>query len=399
MLIRYMLLFCLFFLSSVAWAQEVVINRIKIIGNSYTDEKVIRDYLPELSSGQRIDQSQLEGILRKVEKRLERTQYFYGTTTQIVPTQKDPTKVNIIVEVTEGFLYRFGGGSGFFAMGMANLEGQGRDAGVLIGPQVAYVQWQDTHVDRGHYELSGSVGYSPVLYKDHINTAVQDYKRVASVFLGKNISPEWTVGVNVEGARLFDDRYATRFDYLYPALRSSYLSIDDPFDPAQGARIDVSLGYVTGAQLKRSSLEARYYWECVPDTLVVASRLMVGMQAGSLGQDYFGYSLNDSNAIRFEVDRGYFGKQVMLISEEIRYRWLRGALLGFIDTTLEPVAFVDLGKAADTMSGMRDYSLQYAYGLGLRLMLGAPVYVPLRLELGWGAGGSAKVGVVVGAPF
>jgi hypothetical protein len=111
----------LYLISLPGSANKLQISNIKIIGNTYTSERYIRYLLP-FSPGDKLTLHDFNYLLRRAKEQLIDTGLFYDV--QIFTIKKD-LQYNIIIEIEEGFLYRFSGGAIYVSIGRKNIKGLG----------------------------------------------------------------------------------------------------------------------------------------------------------------------------------------------------------------------------------------------------------------------------------
>jgi hypothetical protein len=97
-----------------------------------------RDYTP----------AKLEGEIARTRYRLEESGYFYNVNVSAVPPRRNPGERTVIIEVTEGFLMRFGGGNAYAMFGRAGLGGDRQEVR-------GYGGWNRNGLAYAHHRLGG----------------------------------------------------------------------------------------------------------------------------------------------------------------------------------------------------------------------------------------------------
>jgi hypothetical protein len=374
-------LFLTIFIAAFTWAEDVRVHSIVIAGNTFTSESVIRDYITDFREGSVLDQSRLDTLLARVEDRLVNTMYFYEVSVLSVPLKDEPGSVKVIVEVTEGFRYRPGGGNAYAYFGIDNIRGLGKDAAIALGYNAQMVYWQDDHTGIGNVFYGVAAGNSPVSYLG------QDGGTVDRQNLGVSAEVGWTMphdvrlqagsgfGYRHDGDFQFDDDYS----YVEAIARQSVLS---GFIASEGHLLEASVRRYMPYGFTRYSADARAYTNLFIDKLTVAGRLAASTDSG-VSPDFLTLNLMDHNGVRRNFTAEAFGAASWQFNIELRWKALVFPVMSLFGVTLEPVVFFDAG-AVSPETNIDFGPLLTGFGTGIRIYLDAPVYVPIRLEWAWG---------------
>ncbi len=380
------------------FAEPVRVGTIRIIGNTFTQEGVVRDFISDFRDGDVREAAVLDAALRRLEDRLMATGYFYDALAIAVPIAAEPgtagpDMVNVVVEVTEGFRYRFGGGAAYGYFGIANLGGTGKDLGVMAGYNAQAVAYSDHHTGLGRlfWEIDG--GNRPGSRVDQAGTD-RPYQDVGGALtLGWDFPRDWRFGVG--GAR--SQRYAPDYGeaenlaWIDATLSRQATS---GFFSAPGHRMSFGLRNFAPDGVYRGTADARIYQPIRSDALLAALRIGGALQTDA-DRDLLALSLMEIDGVRRNfTDRG-FGSGVWQANLELRWKALR---LWADTVTLEPALFADAGAAA-AQAGEPFGAPLFGYGTALRIYFAAPIYVPLRLEWAWGDGSTSRFYLAVEAPF
>jgi len=162
-IIFFLFCFTLFFSQRVLAQSKnnfVTINKIKIIidgqlyvwqnpdnipeknDNNFTDPLTIISFL-DIKPLEEIEKYKLEQKLFNIEKNLMTSGYFFTASAYVVESSKGENFVNVIIEVTEGFLLRFGGGSIFGVFGKDNIYGLRKSFLIAIGYNLDGIKYCD----------------------------------------------------------------------------------------------------------------------------------------------------------------------------------------------------------------------------------------------------------------
>lgn len=110
---------------------DILIKEVRVKGNWYTRTEVILKLSP-IKTGKMIPEDKLEQKIKETEKVLRNTNYFYNVLVYRL-FSKNPHEATIMIEVSEGFLWRFGGGPIYVMIGKENIKGQALSCFVSMG--------------------------------------------------------------------------------------------------------------------------------------------------------------------------------------------------------------------------------------------------------------------------
>lgn len=137
---KYLIFF--FFTGTILFSQKIEVNRIKFLINDSEfiwdlENSISGDLNPSGSEpefiasffkykpGDKVELNKLEKEIDEYSLRLVESGLFYSQQISIVPPRKYPNKRTIVVKVSDGFKYRFGGGNAYGFFGNMNLYGRG----------------------------------------------------------------------------------------------------------------------------------------------------------------------------------------------------------------------------------------------------------------------------------
>ncbi|MFH1612564.1 MAG: POTRA domain-containing protein [bacterium] len=122
-------------------ANDFIIKEIRIKGNYYTQEKVILHFL-DFKIGDKLSKQELEQKIKKTQQKLFSTFYFFDVNVFLLPSS-ELNKAVILIEVEEGFLWRFGGGPIYASIGLDNLCGQAKNIDCKLGLNIQSIHYKD----------------------------------------------------------------------------------------------------------------------------------------------------------------------------------------------------------------------------------------------------------------
>jgi len=380
-----------------AFPEMTIINKLKVIGNSFTSTQVIAGFVREFKEGDTVDVNKLEIIAAAIKRRLIMTTWFYSVEVYVVKREINVATSNVIIEVQEGYLFRFGGGNAYGSFGKQNISGQGIFAGVDAGYNKQSVNFCRPY-SQFYYILSA--GNFPFTYTDP-SLLKKDIQSVGgSGEVGINLPHDLTIGLNFDASKLFSDSYREFDGFVKESFVVKRNTRDDLFSPTSGSYVKGSVGYLSGPELSTASLDARLYYSLPGKSLKWAIQCRFEGVQGTIRDNFFYPNLFGIDGIRAPSSAGMYGNSAFQIVNELRGRIYNETVLGFASIAAEPALFLSAGCAGNSRSYFADdKNYQYSYGIAARLFFYAPIYVPLRLEWGWNRSGASAVFFSVSSPF
>lgn len=396
---------CGFSLVSQARASHVTVKEIRIAGNTYTKRSTVLHFLG-FREGDKLELEDLKKMVERAEERLSSTWYFYDVNVHILPPSKEDKRV-ILIKLDEGYLWRFGGGSVFAYVGRDNLFGRGEYLGMRLGTNVQSLEYENPIFRAGRWAIGGEIHHirADSLSRLRIENqagaeeSFQVGRAGGSSHFGYYLNPDLRVGL--------------RFNFDWLDFKEKKISISDPqelgidsdkylfiIDPSlewstRSSRFSPTHGFYLklGASLSRKvmgsdfdfdkySLEARKYFH-FGGKHILATRLLFGGSSSNL--PYFElYDLTGIDGLRASGYDQYFGEKVVLVSAEHRVSVTDFFLPPIFNVGVVGVFFLDLGRTWDKDEEVDLGDLRTAFGPGIRFHFGAPIFVDLRLEYGFG---------------
>jgi hypothetical protein len=161
---------------------------------------------------------------------------------------------------------------------------------------------------------------------------------------------------------LFEDGYRYKSD-----------TRNDFFSSNNGHYFNSFIGKSSQFNLTHYEFDYRHYFK-ITDNMSYALKLLYKKQSKDNSNFYNFYSLSGINGIRSSESENLYGDEIKSFHNEIRFDSFKNSLLN-IESTL----FFDVGSAIFNKTTTN----AYAYGFGLRCYVDKPVYLPIRLELGF----------------
>ncbi len=373
---------------------NVMIETIRIIGNTYTQSEVLMSFLSELRQGQTYQKDHLERILRRVEERLRNTSWFYQADVYLVP-RKETGKVNVVVTVTEGFLYRFWGGYVFAGFGIENIGGRGHYLGLELGLNRQLITYRNDHL--GKYYLNAEVGNQEVEYLSVQGERGSSQKAGCVLEGGRNFPGDFRLGLHLEQAFLFSSNYEEENKYYVVGIRGGVNRQNANFSATKGFFLLTGIDSYFPHEITRYSAKMGVYLPIQAEKVVMALQMQGSTQKDGFIHDYHKLSLYGIDGVRSPFHPEMLGNALLQLNIELRINLLKKAF--FIDT-LQGIGFIDWGVASPNWRQINpEQTAQFAVGTGLRLYIGAPVYLPLRLEVGWDREWSPQFFFAISKPF
>ena len=354
-------------LAASAWAEDLTLSRIDVSVTGNTDEKVVRGAFLEVTEGRTYPRTVLEGAVQEVQDRLVNLNYFSSVLVTLVVSQKTPGTARIVVEVTDGFTARYGGGPIFGMVGGVNAGGRGEDWYVALGLNRQSFDWTSRYPGwtGGSWELDA--GNAPWDWIDSSGTVQEDHLAGAKVRVTQALGWGWST------AAFQDTHWDLIPDYSTGSLRTAQgaeLTWDRSapgFSPDRGTKV---LGRFTGifpGHLYREEGDARAYF-ALGGGVKLAFRAAVATQQGDFATKD-ALALTGFDSLRQPFTATDLVRTAAWSSAELRWAVARVPFLGFTTLDVEPALVADFGGA-----------LRWDAGVGLRLFLDIPVDLPIRIE-------------------
>lgn len=381
--------------------QEVYFNRINIVGNTRTRDKVVRREL-KFAEGDRFSITNIKDS----KKKLKNTTFFKDTDFKIVKTD-DPNKVNIDLNIDEKPTGTFSIGAGYStaekvilsgAVSEDNFLGTGRKM-VLEAALSSYTQeFRFTYLEPYIFDRNIHAGFSVFNFKRYMDT--YDYKKTGGNFsLIKPLTDDVKAIAkyrieNVDVTNIASDASTYIKEQEGTSLTSSMIfslsknTIDDIMNPTKGVNTAISLetaGGPFGGDNDFVSLSA-FYGRYIPIKFMESAFFLKGT-AGTIGgyngkqvpitEKYYVGGLNSIRGFAYgkagpmdENDEPIGGKNQMFFN----FEWIFPI---YKPAGVKGVIFTDTGAGFDSWSSLR---MRSSAGFGIRWF--SPLG-PIRLELGF----------------
>ena len=366
-------------------AKEVVVNRIKILGANYTSERIIRNFIREFNEGDTLDEQKLERYVQRIKERLLRTTWFYNVETFLVPSRKCENCKNVIIELNEGYLYRFWGGKLFAGFGIENLAGEGKYFGIELGWNRQIVSYNDRFINFSNFFNFLEIGNKDIKYVSSRNGSFKmevGQKIGLYSFNGYHLPEDLDVGILIDAGGLSTQDYQFLCDYSFVGIKEEIDRRNDIFSATKGYFFSASASYDVVNSIGKIEADFRGYHPLIKN-LSLAFRSHLGWQQSPADIQYFYYSLRGIDGVRSSDGDSMINRNVIDLHGELRWNIRNFAIFGIFMIRQEGVLFFDMGGVIfDHLKTLGIENTGYAFGLGYRLYLDKPVYLPLRLEIG-----------------
>ena len=327
--------------------------------------------------GQSAEGREIERRCRESELRLMESGYVYKASVQIVPPRKNPDERTIVVIVTSGFLWRFGGGNAWGVAGVDGLCGERASVRVFAG-------WNRNGAEYRHYNAFGVplVLGSSLFWFGPGETAQKPF--YGGLTVGWFLHPGVLIALDAvcrtevlkPGAdMLFSlEPYLCYRQYLIPGSPEKYgnesavgCDIHGFFYPSESAVKGEIAGFIHGKLGSRT---------------VIACKLAAGAASGGSGFDLFA---SEERSIR----SGYTAEELCaqtfaFASAEYRQDIISFTVFSAIDCSLQVFLLMD-AALLQGRAGLFD-----AYGAGARLLLDNPVFTCLTFSYGINHDGNGR---------
>ncbi|MGH7840770.1 MAG: outer membrane protein assembly factor BamA [Candidatus Binataceae bacterium] len=398
--------------------REVLVDRIKISGNTKTSDKVIRR---ELTIEEQEPYSSAK--IQRSKQRLDSLGYFSNTRISTEPgPSADKIDLNVAVQEQNTASLQAGGGYdsyssvfGNFSISNSNLFGGGESIGAQAQVGFLYQDYNLTYTEPWLLDIPLSVslqGFYNKLFLFSFNQSTAGFslttgypladlglKRIGRFSLEDvNLSLGYTFeSVGISGLGQFTTfdifRYKgyTRVSEIVPSIRR--FTVDNPTDPRSGSvqSLDVELAGLGGTAFIKSLFHTRFFipyiqsprwgeWVFAPGLTYGIGTLLSSGFGGELPlyERFFPGGNNGLSSVRgYEIYS--LGPQVALFDQQgipIAVEQVGGSqeLLLSAETTfpvwsefgIRGAAFLDAGQAYRLHDSLSIDSLQAAYGAGVR---------------------------------
>ncbi len=381
--------------------QEVFFNRINIIGNKRTRDKVVRREL-RFAEGDRFS---ITGI-KNSKKRLKNTTFFKDTDFKIIKTD-DPQKVNVDLAIEEKPTGTFSVGAGYSTTDKAivsgsisedNFFGTGRRLSLYAGLSGYTNEFRLTYLEPYVFDRKFDMGTSLYNFRRYMDT--YDYKRTGgNIGLIKPLTDTVRASAkyrleNVDVSGITSDASTYIKEQEGTTLTSSMIfaltqnTIDNIQDPTKGFNTGISVetaGGIFGGDAYFVSATG-YYGRYFPIKFMESSFFVKGT-LGSVGgysgrqvpitEKFYVGGISSIRGFRYgeagptdENGEPIGAKNQMFYN----FEWIFPI---YKPASVKGVVFFDTGAGFDDWSSLR---MRTSGGVGLRWF--SPMG-PIRLEFGW----------------
>lgn len=259
------------FLFSVAllFAKEIVIKDIRIKGNWYTKEYVIRRLLP-LKVGAHIPDGQLEKSIKEIREVLINTNYFYDVVVYRLHSEVADS-ATIMIEITEGFLWRLGGGGWYGIIGKENIGGEALAIFLALGTNLQSFDLRKRFLFSSPFGVRLGTGH-------HFGEF--DKKEFEEIFILSSLFYEFSPYIHIQtGPRYTYINYEKKSYYNYGlGFDLKINKKDDTFYPKRGTEINLNTIFYSNYQKYIGSLS---YYKPLPGALIWALNVQAGLTGGA----------------------------------------------------------------------------------------------------------------------
>ncbi len=381
--------------------QDVYFNRINIVGNKRTRDKVVRREL-KFAEGDRFSITNI----KESKKKLKNTTYFKDTDFKIVKTD-DPKKVNIDLTIEEKPTGTFSVGAGYStsekvivsgSVSEENFLGTGRKLSLEAALSSYTTEFRFSYLEPYVFDKNLSAGFTAYNYKRIMDT--YDYKRTGGS--GTLIKPltdniKASLRYRLENIEVTDiDSYASTYIKAQEGttLTSSLTlglnmnTIDDILNPTKGVNAGISVEGAGGPLGGDSYFVAFnvFYGRYIPIKFMDSSFFVKGT-CGTISaydgrevpitEKFYVGGLNSIRGFRYgeagpldENDEPIGAKNQLFFN----FEWIFPI---YKPAGVKGVIFTDTGAGFDNWNNLR---MRSSAGLGIRWF--SPLG-PIRLELGF----------------
>lgn len=349
---------------------------------------------------------ELERRCRESELRLSESGYVYSASVLVLPSRKNPSERTVLVTVSSGFFWRFGGGNAWALFGKDALGGERSSVRLVAG-------WNRNGAEYAHYR---AFGLPLVLGGRFFWLGPGDYSLMnategipdtgsaleGGLTTGWFLSPDFLTGVDVSASAdgfgsgtLFSLQPFIQYrKFLVPGSPEAYGNESD-------IGFDARLFWFPGESAMKGEASAFIHGRLSPSA-TLAFKAASGTSSGNTGFDLL---LSEDRAVR----SGYgtddlFASSYAFCSAELRFLVASIPLSYAMGCDVQLFAFSDaalLSRRAGTADadaegttdadGASDAFGADAYGAGLRLLFDNPVFAYFTFSYGLNHDGDGRL--------
>lgn len=378
----------------------------------YTSPAALASWL-DLRPGDLVDPKGLEGRCQAAADRIMRSGYFFDARVAVVPPLSHPERRTILVEVVEGFTWRFGGGKAFGMVGKEHINGERKALMAAVG----------YNLDSLCYQNDLFLGLPLVLgaeasYESSAGDSWADFRKgKGELLFGLRPHPDLTLELlgRAEGYRfiggtglaLAADQGRALFLSCSTGLEARTSIALAPFVLGLSARDFVSLVAIPGTGgspiIPRVEGVETAILELDPAALAVQASFGAALPPGDeklplpLRFDLFA---NPDRSLRAGYDHGdLIAASFLLVNLEFRLRIIDIGFNPMLQVQAAPFVFADLALL-DPLSGQGATARKReAFGAGLRFGLANPVFAFFTLAWGTNLEGQGRLSFAGSAGF
>ncbi|HUI73124.1 MAG TPA: hypothetical protein VL354_21570 [Spirochaetia bacterium] len=154
----------------------------------FTTPRTVASFLA-IAPGDQMSEAELERRRRAAIERLEDSGFFYTVDVAVTQVARREDGRLVVARLSEGFLWRFGGGAAYGAVGEVNLFGERKRWELAAGANWANALWEDDLVCGAPVEYRAAIHYESSLFTGYAGFV--DYRLVeASPAAGFRLTPD-----------------------------------------------------------------------------------------------------------------------------------------------------------------------------------------------------------------
>lgn len=332
-----------------------------------------------------------EVTITKLEKEVVHSAYrlinsglFYNPSVSIVPPRLYPDKRTIIIQVTDGFRMRFGGGEAFGHLGVINLGGNGHSVSGTAGLNINEVRYRNDTSLPGNFFWGMKLGYYNTLLNDYYSNL--SHTSVLGGSLGYRFTPDLHLSIGLSMSYFIPGDRVENELILYsiePLVEyKSFTKISENLNIKMGIKSALEITPLSG-DVSLSIENTAFINSDIAEILGFKVKVSNGLR----GRDNSGRIFNLYNDPSRAIRSGYSVKELhtaeyKLINTEIALKFPRAVIppIFNIDTSL--FIFNDLG--------LINKEIYDATGIGTAIYFDNPVFTGFVFTYGWTRTGNGR---------
>ena len=199
---------------------------------------------------------------------------------------------------------------------------------------------------------------------------------------GRRFFYDYSVSVSAAYHSVFNTRYSNLNRYFEAGIKAAYDSHTGLTVPVSGLNLSIKADSLPEIAVFRPEADFRVYFP-LADFLSAALRVNGKYQSGQNIPDTLQFCISGMDGFRNLNGTNLTGNTAVFANAEMRFKTLEMPVFGFTTADIYLTGFSDFGRAFNSPSEFTADNWNAAFGCGVWIVFGAPVFVPFRFETSW----------------